>query len=74
MWPIVANVPYVVSVSVCLLDIIMSCAKTYKRIQMLSVAWTRVGSKNHYQVGPGSPIGKSNFWDGRGGEGAHPAS
>ena len=46
MRPIVTDVPWSVCVCVCLLDILMNCAKTIEPIEIPFGVCTRVGPKN----------------------------
>jgi len=51
----------VVCVSVCLLDITVSCAKTAEPIEMPFVLWARVGQKNNPVLGPDSLKERDSF-------------
>ena len=46
MWPIVTDVPWSVCQHVCLLDTLVSRAKTAEPIEMPFGLWTSVGQRN----------------------------
>jgi len=64
MRPITADVPCSVSVSVCLLNTAMNCAKTAEPIEMPFVMWTPMSRGNHVLSGDPDLPGKWAIWGG----------